>query len=51
MKYLLIAFSLLSSQAFAKDMNFNCLAKMNTSNVFETHVALKPGQSNSGPKT
>lgn len=46
MKYLWIASALLSSQVFAKDMNFNCMAKMNSSNVFESQVTLKPGQSN-----
>jgi hypothetical protein len=46
MKYLLIASALLSSQAFAKDMTFNCMAKLNAGQVFESQVVLKPGQSN-----
>jgi hypothetical protein len=46
MKYLLLASALLSSQVFAKDMTLNCTANMNASNVFETQVVLKPGQSN-----
>lgn len=46
MKYIIIAMTLLSSQVFAKEITLNCSTKVNSEKVSDTHVVLKPGQSN-----